>query len=270
MPSRDARCTTRCCRTSSAAPSAGGHRRAAVDPGEVAEAVPAGLGRAAASPRRRRRPASGATLWSPASGDRLGLARDVLADPPAAELADLLLERHLAPAALDPVGDRTADVSPGPCRDLRRALESTGCLHFASDSGSCLPKLSKLPELGVDRQALRCDRTLSASRARRTSRPLTRDAKSYVDENSTLTCESPAEISAKISCRLREHSMMAGDVAHDDRSPRRPRHEYGDQRGPQTTISSQLPQPRRRRGRRRRPRRLRQLRPQHQHRRWLR
>ena len=35
--------TTRCCRTSSAAPSAGGDRGAAVDPGEVAEAVPARL-----------------------------------------------------------------------------------------------------------------------------------------------------------------------------------------------------------------------------------
>ncbi len=102
-----------------------GHWDAAVHPGEVAEPVPARLLQRPAAGRgedvlhrgdvvRGVRPGPGSGVGS---GIVLGAGGPhVVADPPAAELGDLLLQGHVRQQQLDPLGNGECGVLPRPCR----------------------------------------------------------------------------------------------------------------------------------------------------------
>jgi hypothetical protein len=106
------------------------HRVAAVHPGEVAEPVPRGVGqrhrarggehvlhrRDVAGTAGRRRGAGVGGVF----GDVVGGLVDVPVDPAAAQLRELLLERHLGEEEVDPHGDGQRHVVPGSCRGHRR------------------------------------------------------------------------------------------------------------------------------------------------------
>ena len=88
-----------------------GDRLAAVDPGEVPETVPARLG-------QRHRPRRGEHVLHrrdlQVAALDAGLAGQVVAHPAAAQLADLLLQRHRREEQLDPLGQRAGLVLPRP------------------------------------------------------------------------------------------------------------------------------------------------------------
>ena len=98
-----------------------GDRLAAVDPGEVPEAVPARLGQRHRARRGEhvlhRRHLQVAALDA-------GLARQVVAHPAAAQLADLLLQRHRREEQLDPLRQGAGLVLP--------RLGRTGCRSAGS------------------------------------------------------------------------------------------------------------------------------------------
>ena len=88
-----------------------GDRLAAVDPGEVSEPVPARLGEGN-GPRCGEHVLHRCDLQVGALD--AGLAGHVVAHPAAAQLADLLLQRHRREEQLDPLGQRAGVVLPGP------------------------------------------------------------------------------------------------------------------------------------------------------------
>ena len=111
----------------------GGDGSAAEDPGEVADAVLGRLG-------ERCRAARGEDVLHRRDVQRFGIGfgrpcvggPHVVADPPAAELGDLLLQRHLPQQEFDPLGDGQARVLP------RQAAQGgggrVGCRHGAVSS----------------------------------------------------------------------------------------------------------------------------------------
>jgi hypothetical protein len=111
----------------------GGHRGTAEDPGEVAEPVPAGRFERQRPPGRehvlhRRHGVVGVGVRGGLlAGFGLGI-RQRTADPPAAELGDLLLERHLLKQQLDAVGRRQRRVLP-PGRHPAPGSSGVRCRH---------------------------------------------------------------------------------------------------------------------------------------------